>query len=102
MKSYHVYILQCADEFLYTGVTNNLNRRLHEHQRGIKKSAFTYRRRPVKLIFSQSFKDVMQAIYFEKKIKKWSRKKKIALAKGDFDMLAILAECRNSSHGKYK
>ena len=102
MKIYYVYILECADSLTYTGVTNNINRRLQEHQNGINKTCFTYKRRPVKLIFYQEFNDINQAIAFEKRIKKWSAKKKYALANGDFDRLQILSECRNASHSKYK
>lgn len=102
MKSYYVYILLCSDGRTYTGISDNFDRRLHEHQIGANKSSFTYRRRPVKLIFLQEFSNVLEAIYFEKKIKKWSVKKKIALANGNFDLLQILAECRNTTHFKYK
>lgn len=102
MKTYFVYILKCSDDLLYTGVTNNVERRFLEHEKGLNKNCFTFKRRPLKLIFSQVFNDVEQAIYFEKKIKKWSSKKKLALSKGDFDMLAILSECRNATHHKYK
>ena len=56
----------------------------------------------MELIFHQEFNDVNQAIYFEKKIKKWSAKKKLALANDDYDLLQILAECRNFTHSKYK
>lgn len=87
---------------LYTGFTNNLSRRFDEHQYGLNKSSFTYQRRPVNLIFHQEFNDVEQAIYFEKKIKKWSTQKKRALASGDYDLLQILAECRNQTHSKYR
>ena len=102
MKTYYVYILQCSDGFLYTGFTNTIDRRITEHQQGTIPTCFTYTRRPVHLIFQQDFNDVNQAIFFEKKLKKWSRAKKLALAKGDFDMLQILAECRNATHAKYK
>jgi putative endonuclease len=102
MKSYFIYILKCSDELLYTGFTNNIARRFEEHQQGLNKSCFTFKRRPLTLIFHQEFNDVKQAIYFEKKIKKWSAKKKIALANSDFQMLQILAECRNQTHSKYK
>ena len=101
MKTYYVYILKCADQKLYTGITNDLERRIEEHQSGKNKNSYTYSRRPIELIFSQEFNDVNQAIYFEKKIKKWSAKKKIALANRDYDMIQILAECRNASHFKY-
>ncbi|CAH8281401.1 conserved hypothetical protein [Mariniflexile fucanivorans] len=52
--------------------------------------------------FRQEFNDVLQAIYFEKKIKGWAKAKKLALINGDFDMLQILSECRNATHYKYK
>ena len=102
MKSYYVYILQCNDDLFYTGITNNLSRRLEEHTHGLNKNCFTYNRRPIQLIFHQEFNDVIQAIYFEKKIKKWSSRKKLALANGDYNMLQILAECRNATHSDYR
>ena len=102
MKTYFVYILKCSDNLLYVGVTNNIERRFEEHQKGLNKSCFTFNRRPLQLIFNQVFNDIEQAIYFEKKIKKWSSQKKLALANGDFDMLETLSECRNATHHKYK
>ena len=101
MKKYYVYILKCSDSLLYVGLTNNMQRRFEEHENGINKNCFTFKRRPVELIFNQVFNDVEQAIFFEKKIKKWSSRKKLALANWDFDMLKILSECRNATHSKY-
>lgn len=102
MKTYFVYILKCSDNLLYVGITNNIERRFNEHQNGLNKRCFTFKRRPLELAFYQVFNDVEQAIYFEKKIKKWSSKKKLALANDDFEMLEILSECRNATHHKYK
>ena len=102
MKTYYVYILKCSDGLTYTGITNNISRRFEEHQNGLNKTCFTYTRRPVELIFQQEFNTVEQAIYFEKKIKKWSAKKKFALANGEYNLLQILAECRNATHSNYK
>ncbi len=102
MKQYFVYILLCADGLTYTGFTNNISRRFEEHQNGLNKSCFTYKRRPLVLIFHQDFNDVHLAISFEKKIKKWSGKKKMALANGAYDLLQILAECRNATHADFK
>lgn len=93
MKRYFIYIIKCADGLLYTGFTNDISRRFEEHQNGLNLSGFTYKRRPLELIFQQEFNDVEQAIYFEKKIKRWSAQKKLALANGDFEMLQILSEC---------
>jgi len=102
VKSYFIYIIKCSDELLYTGFTNNLERRFKEHQQGLNKTCFTYKRRPLQLLFFQEFNDVNQAIYFEKKIKKWSAKKKLALSSKNYDMIKILAECRNFTHSKYR
>jgi len=63
MKTYCVYILKCSDGLLYTGMTNDVERRFDEHQQGLNKSSFTFNRRPVELIFYQDFNDVEQAIY---------------------------------------
>lgn len=73
-----------------------------EHNRGINKNYYTYNRRPLNLEFNQVFNDVLQAIYFEKKIKGWSRAKKKALIEDNPNMLRILSECRNPTHYKYK
>lgn len=101
MKFYYVYILRCNDDSLYTGITNNLERRINEHNDGMLPNAYTYKRRPVILEFYQEFTDPNQAILFEKKLKKWSKIKKEALIKGDFDLLQTLAECRNATHSDY-
>jgi putative endonuclease len=102
MYTYYVYILKCKDNSYYTGITNNIDRRIFEHKKGINKSCYTFKRRPIELQFFQEFNDVLQAIYFEKKIKGWTRAKKKALIDGDWDMLQILSECRNATHYKYK
>ncbi len=101
MNKYFVYILKCSDESYYTGITNDLERRINEHKDGLDKQSYTYRRRPINLKFYQEFSDVLQAIYFEKQIKGWTRSKKRALIVGEFDMLQMLAECRNATHYKY-
>ena len=94
-----VYILECSDGSYYTGVTNNLERRLYEHQSG-SHSGYTSVRLPAKLVFSQEFDDPMTAIRREKQIKGWSRVKKEALIKGDFDLLVELSKNKKamSSH----
>jgi putative endonuclease len=95
MKMMYVYILECSDRSFYTGVTNDIDRRVDEHQSGENKEAYTYSRRPVKLVYSEFFIDPTDAINFEKQIKGWTRKKKIALIKGDFKALVRL-----SNHNK--
>jgi len=68
MYFYYVYILKCSDESYYTGITNNLEKRFNLHQFGFNKGSYAYNRRPLTLEFHQEFNDVLQAIYFEKKI----------------------------------
>ena len=76
MKSYYVYILQCADGSYYTGMTNDIERRLYEHQEGLIEGCFTHNKRPVKLLHGEQFAGVVEAISREKQIKGWSRQKK--------------------------
>jgi putative endonuclease len=102
MKFYYVYILRCSDNSLYVWITNDLERRVNEHNDGKLPNAYTFKRRPVFLEWFQDFTESNQAIYFEKKLKGWSKQKKEALIKGDFDMIETLAECRNATHHKYK
>ncbi|MCB0402757.1 MAG: GIY-YIG nuclease family protein [Flavobacteriales bacterium] len=91
---YYVYILKCSDGSFYTGITNNIHRRLQEHQEGISKSAYTFSRRPVELVFLTEFSNVEVAIETEKQIKKWSRRKKQALIDENYDTLIQLSKKR--------
>jgi len=77
-------MLLCSDNTYYTGITNNLYRRLYEHKTGYNKGSYTSRRLPVKLVYVAIFRDVREAISWEKKIKKWSQRKKKALIEGDW------------------
>jgi len=94
MKQYHVYILLCNDGSYYTGVTNDLDRRLYEHETGYNLSCYTYKRRPVKLVFNEPFPDVNQAIAFEKQVKGWRRAKKEAIINGNWDLLPKLSKSK--------
>ena len=91
MHQYSVYILLCSDKSYYTGVTNNLSRRLEEHQLGLNPSCYTFRKRPLTLVYQCDFHFIEQAIAFEKQIKGWSRKKKEALIAGDINLLSKLS-----------
>jgi len=92
MKKYFVYILKCNDNSFYTGVTNNLERRIIEHKLGCNKKKYTYSRRPFNLVWNESFNNINEAIEKEKQIKGWSRKKKQALIDSDFEELIILSK----------
>ena len=96
MKQYWVYILECADGTYYTGVTNDLDRRLEEHMLGHDPKAYTYRRRPIKLVWSDDFPDPQQAIDFEKQVKGWRRAKKEALIKDDWEEITRLSNAKHN------
>jgi len=86
-KSYWVYIVLCRDKSFYTGVTNNIERRIWEHNNDENIRCYIYKRRPVKLVFCEYFSDINSAIDREKQIKSWSRKKKQALVDENYDNL---------------
>jgi putative endonuclease len=95
---YFVYIPECSDTSFYVGVTNNIERRLCEHETGEESGHYTYGRRPLRLVHLGEFTDVNLAIAHEKQLKGWSRAKKKALIAGNWDELKRLAACRNVSH----
>ena len=70
-----VYIVECKDWSYYIGITNDLEKRLWEHNTGHDQSSYTFSRRPVELKYFEAFTDVNQAIAREKQLKGWSRKK---------------------------
>ncbi|MBV8390485.1 MAG: GIY-YIG nuclease family protein [Mucilaginibacter sp.] len=92
MKQYFVYILLCSDNSYYTGITNDIDRRFYEHQTGENPKCYTYKRRPLKLVFCERFTDVNQAIAFEKQVKGWRRAKKEALINGNWELLPELSK----------
>ena len=87
-----VYMLRCADGSFYTGVTRRpLEERIGEHNRGAL-GGYTAARRPVQLVWSQEFHRVADAIAAERRIKGWSRRKKLALIDGDWARLKQAAK----------
>ena len=91
----HVYILLCADGSYYVGSARlGLQRRLSEHNHGTY-GGYTAKRLPVQLVWSQHFHHITDAISVERQIKGWSRAKKEALIRGDYDSLPFLAKRRS-------
>jgi putative endonuclease len=80
MNQYYVYIMTNATGTLYTGVTNDLRRRVYEHKYGLNEG-FTKRYHITRLAYFEVVGDVQTALAREKQIKKWRRSKKIALIK---------------------
>jgi len=76
---YTVYILRCSDKTLYTGITTDLQRRLHEHNNSDKGAKYTKLRRPVEVVYSEDLENRSLASKREYEIKKLSREKKLEL-----------------------
>ncbi len=76
---HYLYILRCSDNSLYCGQTNDLKRRVKEHNSDNSKSKYTRSRRPVKLVYFEKYKTVNEALKREFEIKKMSRFKKESL-----------------------
>lgn len=77
--SYFVYIVQCSDDTLYTGIATDVKRRVEEHNSSKKGAKYTKVRRPVKLVYSETAQDRSSATKREIEIKKLSREKKLEL-----------------------
>ncbi|OIQ35522.1 MAG: hypothetical protein BM563_11960 [Bacteroidetes bacterium MedPE-SWsnd-G1] len=92
MKLYFVYIVECSDTSYYIGITNDLKRRIYEHNDGVKKEAYTFVRRPVELKWFEQFTNPNEAIKIEKQLKGWSRKKKIAQINKDWEKLILYSK----------
>jgi putative endonuclease len=77
-------MLLCADGSFYVGITNNVEKRLWQHNNGEDEASYTYERRPVRLVHVSEFRSVFDAIAWEKHLKGWSRAKKRALIREDW------------------
>ena len=75
---YFVYLLQCYDKSLYTGITTDLKKRLQKHKSG-KGGHYTAAHMPEKIVYSETFATRSQALRCEAQIKSWPRKKKQVL-----------------------
>ena len=86
-----VYIVRCCDGSFYIGSTRgSLEDRVNQHNAG-SYGGYTATRRPVRLVYSEYFDRITDAVSAERQIKGWSRAKKAALIRGDFDALRTLS-----------
>ncbi len=91
---YFVYILECSNDALYTGITNDLKRRLIEHQTG-KGARYTSYNPGRRISYFEEYPTRSAAAQREAQIKGWSRTKKLALIKSDRGILKAAARCRS-------
>ena len=92
-----IYILRCDDGSFYVGITRrSVEERVGEHNAGAVEG-YTCRRRPVELIFSEHYERIADAVAAERRIKGWSRDKKISYMRGDFEALRELSVSRRKA-----
>ncbi len=91
MHNFIVYMLECNDKSFYVGQTDNIEKRLYEHQIGLI-PGYTSKRLPIQLVFMQNFRTRAEALICEQKIKKWTRAKKKALSNHDWNLLTSLSK----------
>jgi len=96
-----MYILKCNDDTYYTGSTNDLEKRILQHTKGLG-AKYTKKRLPVELVYYEEYERVDLAFNREKQVQGWSRNKKEALMAGNPDLLHKMAICRNGSHFRNK
>ena len=99
MSGAWIYILECADKSFYTGLTKQTEpvAREWEHNNRIYKDAYTSTRLPVKLVYAEYFGSITAAIETERKIKGWSRAKKVAMFRGDWERVVNLSKRRGGN-----
>jgi putative endonuclease len=76
---FHTYILRCADDTLYVGCTNDLEKRLHQHNQAKVGAHYTKIRRPVFLVHKESFRTLAKARAREAELKRLTRAEKLAI-----------------------
>ena len=92
--SFWAYMLHCRGGVFYTGRTDNLTQRMAQHELGAF-PGFTADRLPVTLVWSQEFPTRIEALETERRIKGWSRAKKMSPIRGDWDGISSLAKSKS-------
>ena len=91
---FYVYILRCSDGSYYTGHTDDIDARISMHKLGLITTCYTYMRRPVEVVYVDTFATRDEAFNAERQIKGWSRRKKEALISGDLGLLKYLSNAK--------
>jgi len=92
---FNAYLLRCSDGSYYAGHTDDIDVRLAQHQTGAL-GGYTARRRPVALVWCDTFPTRDEAFAAERRLKGWSRAKKEALIAGDWELIQTLARNRHN------
>ncbi len=92
LKRFYVYMLRCSDDSFYVGITSNIEQRLAQHESGWDERCYTFKRRPLRCVHVSEFRTFNEAVFVEKRLKGWSRAKKIALANDDWSEVQLMAK----------
>ena len=90
MSEYSVYIVECSDGSLYTGIATDVARRLQEHESGARGARYLRGRAPLRVVFSKQVGDRSQAQSVEYRIKRLTRERKLALVEGRLELAALV------------
>ena len=90
---HYVYILRCVDDSFYVGSTQDLDSRVKTHNGG-RGAAYTFKHRPVHLVYSEVFDSETQTVTRERQLKRWSHGKKQVLVDGNIQRLTHLSKRR--------
>ena len=93
--AFSLYILECSDGTLYVGHTDDLDERMRQHATG-KADAYTAKRHPLKLLHVEEFERRYEALMMERKLKRWSRAKKLAYIAGDWNTIRALSKGKHA------
>jgi putative endonuclease len=88
---YYAYILRCADDSFYVGSARDLDSRVKAHNDG-RGAAYTFKHRPVRLVYYETFGSETAAVTRERQLKHWSHGKKLALVEGHLERLKHLSK----------
>ncbi len=91
---WYIYMLKCQDGAIYTGVTDDIERRFKEHVQG-KGGHYTNYNRPREVLYKELFENRLDAEQREQQIKRWSKAKKLALIGNDKNKLVNLSKSRD-------
>jgi predicted GIY-YIG superfamily endonuclease len=91
---HYVYILRCADDSFYVGSAQDLNSRVKSHNDG-RGAAYTFKHRPVHLVYSEVFDSEIVTVTRERQLKRWSHEKKRALVEANVERLKHVSKHRS-------
>jgi len=89
-KRWFLYVAECSDKSLYTGITTDIDRRINEHNHSKKGAKYTASRRPVQIVFAKIFESQSSATKAESQFKKLRREEKLKIINGEKEFPVVI------------